>query len=272
MNDVAHAWRPAQIHGHRRPIRTTPTSARPEPRRAGSTRAPTGWLVCCTSGDAGGEDPDADPLELAALREREQRAAADVIGYAGVTFLHHARRRARQRPRAARAARPRDPDLPAGRRARDRPVGRSSTATAGSTTPTTARPAWRRSTRSTRPPATRWPSRRSPGPGSRPIGSDACTCSGRTSRTSASTSRRTLDRKIAALAAHASQIREPDKLAERIRSLGRRGGRADRVAGGRGPPADRDRRGRGRRPGSGSRGARPTRDARRRAGAAAVEA
>jgi LmbE family N-acetylglucosaminyl deacetylase len=48
----------------------------------------TGWLVCCTSGDAGGEDPHADPLELAALREREQRAAAEIIGYAGVTFLH----------------------------------------------------------------------------------------------------------------------------------------------------------------------------------------
>jgi LmbE family N-acetylglucosaminyl deacetylase len=47
-----------------------------------------GWLVCCTSGDAGGEDPFMDPLELAATREREQRAAADVVGYAGVTFLH----------------------------------------------------------------------------------------------------------------------------------------------------------------------------------------
>jgi LmbE family N-acetylglucosaminyl deacetylase len=47
-----------------------------------------GWLVCCTSGDAGAEDPDTDPLELAALREREQRAAAEVVGYAGVTFLH----------------------------------------------------------------------------------------------------------------------------------------------------------------------------------------
>ena len=47
-----------------------------------------GWLVCCTSGDQGGEDPHADPLELAALREREQRAAADIIGYAGVSFLH----------------------------------------------------------------------------------------------------------------------------------------------------------------------------------------
>jgi LmbE family N-acetylglucosaminyl deacetylase len=47
-----------------------------------------GWLICCTSGDQGGEDPDADPLELAALREREQRAAAEIVGYAGVTFLH----------------------------------------------------------------------------------------------------------------------------------------------------------------------------------------
>lgn len=47
-----------------------------------------GWLVCCTSGDQGGEDPELDPLELAIVREREQRAAADIVGYAGVTFLH----------------------------------------------------------------------------------------------------------------------------------------------------------------------------------------
>jgi len=47
-----------------------------------------GWLVCCTSGDQGGEDPNMDPLDLAAIREREQRAAADVVGYKGVTFLH----------------------------------------------------------------------------------------------------------------------------------------------------------------------------------------
>jgi LmbE family N-acetylglucosaminyl deacetylase len=47
-----------------------------------------GWLVCCTSGDQGGEDPDADPLALAAMRETEQEAAAAVIGFAGVTFLH----------------------------------------------------------------------------------------------------------------------------------------------------------------------------------------
>ena len=47
-----------------------------------------GWLVCCTSGDQGGEDPEQDPLELAALREREQRAAAAIVGYEGVSFLH----------------------------------------------------------------------------------------------------------------------------------------------------------------------------------------
>jgi LmbE family N-acetylglucosaminyl deacetylase len=47
-----------------------------------------GWLVCCTSGDAGGEDAAADPFELAAQREAEQRAAAAIVGYAGVTFLH----------------------------------------------------------------------------------------------------------------------------------------------------------------------------------------
>jgi LmbE family N-acetylglucosaminyl deacetylase len=47
-----------------------------------------GWLVCCTSGDAGGEDPDLDPMELAVLREEEQRVAADVVGYAGLSFLH----------------------------------------------------------------------------------------------------------------------------------------------------------------------------------------
>jgi LmbE family N-acetylglucosaminyl deacetylase len=47
-----------------------------------------GRLVCCTSGDQGGEDPALDPLELAATREAEQRAAAAIIGYDEVVFLH----------------------------------------------------------------------------------------------------------------------------------------------------------------------------------------
>jgi len=48
----------------------------------------TGWLVCCTSGDQGGEDPDVDRHDLASVREAEQRAAAAIVGYAGVSFLH----------------------------------------------------------------------------------------------------------------------------------------------------------------------------------------
>ena len=45
-------------------------------------------MVCCTSGDAGADDATTDPLELATTREKEQRAAAAVVGYEGVDFLH----------------------------------------------------------------------------------------------------------------------------------------------------------------------------------------
>lgn len=45
-------------------------------------------LVCCTSGDAGADDPRTDPLQLARRREAEQRAAAAVVGYESVAFLH----------------------------------------------------------------------------------------------------------------------------------------------------------------------------------------
>jgi LmbE family N-acetylglucosaminyl deacetylase len=45
-------------------------------------------LVCCTSGDAGADDPRTDPLQLARRREAEQRAAAAHVGYEAVTFLH----------------------------------------------------------------------------------------------------------------------------------------------------------------------------------------
>ena len=44
--------------------------------------------MCCTSGDAGADDWRTDPIELGALREREQRAAAEVVGYDDVRFLH----------------------------------------------------------------------------------------------------------------------------------------------------------------------------------------
>ena len=82
-----HTWRPARfmvIAAHPDDADFGPAATAARWIDAGST----GWLVCCTSGDAGGEDPDADPLLLAALRETEQRAAAAIIGYAGVSFLH----------------------------------------------------------------------------------------------------------------------------------------------------------------------------------------
>jgi len=84
---VDHAWRPARfmvIAAHPDDAEFGPAGTAARWIDEGSE----GWLVCCTSGDQGGEDPDADPLVLAALREAEQRAAAAVTGYAGVTFLH----------------------------------------------------------------------------------------------------------------------------------------------------------------------------------------
>jgi LmbE family N-acetylglucosaminyl deacetylase len=47
-----------------------------------------GELVCCTSGEAGGDDAFASPEELSARREEEQRAAAAIVGYRSVHFLH----------------------------------------------------------------------------------------------------------------------------------------------------------------------------------------
>jgi LmbE family N-acetylglucosaminyl deacetylase len=82
-----HAWRPARfmvIAAHPDDADFGPAGTAARWIDAGSQ----GWLVCCTSGDQGGEDPDADPLALAAVRESEQRAAAAIVGYAGVTFLH----------------------------------------------------------------------------------------------------------------------------------------------------------------------------------------
>src|SRR5580765_5958390 len=71
MNDTPHSWRPERfmvVAGHPDDADFGPAGTAARWIDEGST----GWLVCCTSGDAGGEDPDADPLELAAVREREQ--------------------------------------------------------------------------------------------------------------------------------------------------------------------------------------------------------
>ena len=83
----AHEWRPERfmiIVAHPDDADFGPAATAARWIDAGSA----GWLVCCTSGDQGGEDFAADPLVLAAAREAEQRAAAAVVGYEGLTFLH----------------------------------------------------------------------------------------------------------------------------------------------------------------------------------------
>ena len=87
MSETAHDWRPARFMV----IVAHPDDADFGPAATASLwidKGSVGWLVCCTSGDAGGEDPDLDPMVLAATREEEQAAAAEVVGYAGVSFLH----------------------------------------------------------------------------------------------------------------------------------------------------------------------------------------
>ena len=82
-----HTWRPARF---------MVITAHPDDSEFGPAGTAAAWidagsvgrLVVCTSGDQGGEDPNADPLELSAVREAEQRAAAAVIGYDEVVFLH----------------------------------------------------------------------------------------------------------------------------------------------------------------------------------------
>lgn len=83
-----HAWRPDRfmvIVAHPDDADFGPAGTAATWIGAGSV----GRLVCCTSGDAGsGDDPTRDPFELAAEREAEQRAAAAVVGYDEVVFLH----------------------------------------------------------------------------------------------------------------------------------------------------------------------------------------
>jgi LmbE family N-acetylglucosaminyl deacetylase len=87
VDEVPHEWRPSRfmvIVAHPDDADFGPAATAARWIDAGSV----GWLVCCTSGDAGGEDPDRDPLDLAADREAEQDRAAGIVGYEGVTYLH----------------------------------------------------------------------------------------------------------------------------------------------------------------------------------------
>jgi len=84
---AAHEWQPARF---------LVIAAHPDDAEYGPAATAAAWidagsmgrLICCTSGDQGGEDPAADPLALAATREAEQREAADIVGYDEVVFLH----------------------------------------------------------------------------------------------------------------------------------------------------------------------------------------
>ena len=207
-----------------------------------------GWLVCCTSGDQGGEDPDADPLALAALRETEQRAAAAVIGYAGVSFLHQpdgalandlalreqlVREIRTFRPDAVLAT---DPETII---YKDGGINHTDHRAAGIAAIDAVYPAARN------PMAFPWLARG--GLAAHKVRRVYLFWSDR-SDTWVDISA-TLERKIEALRAHASQIHDPDGLAERIRSMGGRGRRADRGDRGRGPADRGHRRRRGRRPG-----------------------
>lgn len=87
---------PTGLDPAERPERFMVIVAHPDDADYGPAATMAGWidagsvghLVCCTSGDAGADDPATDPIALAKLREAEQRAAAAVVGYQGVTFLH----------------------------------------------------------------------------------------------------------------------------------------------------------------------------------------
>jgi len=77
------------------PERVLVVAAHPDDAEFGAAGTVARWVgegaevryLVVTRGDKGSDDPAADPHALAALREHEQRAAAAEIGVAGVDFL-----------------------------------------------------------------------------------------------------------------------------------------------------------------------------------------
>ena len=97
MTELSPASPPIADRPHEwRPTRFMVITAHPDDSEFGPAGTAAAWidagsvgrLVVCTSGDQGSEDAEADPLVLSALRESEQRAAAGVVGYDDVVFLH----------------------------------------------------------------------------------------------------------------------------------------------------------------------------------------
>jgi LmbE family N-acetylglucosaminyl deacetylase len=228
LPDLAHDWRPARfmvIAAHPDDPDFGPAATASRWIDEGSV----GWLVCCTSGDAGGEDPDLDPMDLARVREAEQEAAAAVVGYAGVSFLHlpdgalandlalreHLVREIRTfRPDAVLAT---DPEVVF---YRDGGVNHTDHRAAGMAAVDAVYPAARN------PMAFPWLARAGLAlhvvrriylfwPNDPNVRVDVSS---------------TIDRKIAALRSHASQIKHPEKLDERIREWAREEGERIGVA------------------------------------------
>jgi len=211
-----HAWRPARfliVVAHPDDADFGPAATAARWIDAGSV----GRLVCCTSGDAGGDDPELDPLALAALREEEQRAAARIIGYDDVVFLHQpdgalANDLALREllVREIRAFRPdavvtTDPEVVF---YRDGGVNHADHRAAGLAAVDAVYPAARN------PMAFPWLARQGLGPH---IVRRIYCCWPNEPNAWVDVSA-TLDRKIEALNAHVSQIRHPDRLESRIRS------------------------------------------------------
>lgn len=97
MNDFERAAGAVPTSAHtERPERVLVIVAHPDDADFGVAGTVARWIragtvarmVCCTSGDAGADDATIDPLALAQAREAEQHAAAAVVGYEGVDFLH----------------------------------------------------------------------------------------------------------------------------------------------------------------------------------------
>jgi LmbE family N-acetylglucosaminyl deacetylase len=77
------------------PERVLVVAAHPDDIEFGAAGTVARWIgegatvryLIATRGDKGSDDPDADPVRLAEIREGEQRAAAAELGVAGVDFL-----------------------------------------------------------------------------------------------------------------------------------------------------------------------------------------
>jgi LmbE family N-acetylglucosaminyl deacetylase len=79
------------------PSRVLVIAAHPDDADISSGGTIAGWAcegrqvhhILCTSGNRGSDDPEMTPERLGEIREAEQRAAAEVLGVAGLTFLRH---------------------------------------------------------------------------------------------------------------------------------------------------------------------------------------